>query len=116
MRNEVIPISIHEECVPLISRATAAELLRVLVYPKFKLPAADRLELLGDYLPFCETVEAVQPCPQTCRDPHDQAYLDLAFSGNADVLLTGDSDLLGDQTRFSIEAPENYRQGFLLRR
>ncbi|MFZ0392611.1 MAG: putative toxin-antitoxin system toxin component, PIN family [Terracidiphilus sp.] len=102
------------ECVSLISRATAAELLRVLAYPKFKLPADDRLELLGDYLPFCETVEAVRPCPQTCRDPRDQAFLDLAFSGNADVLVTGDSDLLAleDWTRFSIESPESYRQRF----
>ncbi|HUY95559.1 MAG TPA: putative toxin-antitoxin system toxin component, PIN family [Terracidiphilus sp.] len=101
----------HGECVPLISRATAAELVRVLAYPKFKLPPEDRMELLGDYLPFCETVEVVQPCPQRCRDERDQAFLDLAFSGNADVLVTGDSDLLAldDWTRFSIESPESYR-------
>lgn len=105
----------QRECVPLISRATAAELVRVLAYPKFKLPAEDRLELLGDYLPFCETVGVVQSCPQTCRDPRHQAFLDLAFSGGAEVLVTGDSDLLalGDSTRFSIELPESYRQRFL---
>jgi len=105
----------HGECVPLISQATAAELVRVLAYPKFKLPAEDRLEILGDYLPFCEVVDVIQPCPQTCRDPRDQAFLDLAFSGNADVLVTGDGDLLavGDRTRFSIESPESYRQRFL---
>ncbi len=105
------------ECVPLISRATAAELVGVLAYPKFKLAAEDRLELLGDYLPLCETVEAVHPCPQTCREPRDQAFLDLAFSGNADILVTGDSDLLAldDSTRFSIETPESYRQHFLAR-
>ena len=105
----------QRECVPLISRTTAAELVRVLAYPKFRLAAEDRLELMGDYLPFCEIVEAIEPCPQTCRDSRDQAFLDLAFSGNADILVTGDSDLLAlrDQTRFSIESPEIYRQHFL---
>lgn len=101
-----------EECTPLVSRATAAELNRVLAYPKFRLSREDRLELLGDYLPNCETIEVSEKCPQCCRDPHDQPFLDLAFSGNADVLVTGDKDLLAlaDWTRFSIESPESYRQ------
>jgi len=103
------------ECVPLISHATAAELVQVLAYPKFKLSPEDRLELLGDYLPFCETVEVIQACPQTCRDPRDQAFLDLACSGGADVLVTGDRYLLAldDWTRFTIQSPESYRQELL---
>lgn len=39
--------------VPLVSTAAASELLRVLGYPKFKLSADDRDELLADYLPHC---------------------------------------------------------------
>jgi uncharacterized protein len=98
-------------CVPLLSRATAAELTRVLAYPKFQLSAEDRMELLGDYLPFCEIVEATKKCPQICQDKFDRAFLDLALSGPAGVLVAGDRDLLvlKDRTRFRIESPESYR-------
>jgi uncharacterized protein len=99
------------ECFPLISNPTAAELVRVLAYPKFQLSADDRTELLGFYLPYCEVVEIARRCPQTCRDPYDQMFLDLAHSGKAGVLVTGDKDLLSlnDRTSFSIETPESYR-------
>jgi putative PIN family toxin of toxin-antitoxin system len=99
-------------CTPLISCATAAELHRVLGYPKFRLSPDDRLELLGDYLPFCETIELVARCPAVCRDKSDQPLLDLAQSGKADLLVTGDDDLLAlaGQTAFLIETPEDYRR------
>jgi putative PIN family toxin of toxin-antitoxin system len=99
-------------CTPLISRVTAKELTRVLSYPRFRLSAEDRLELLADYLPFCETVEADQRCPTVCRDANDQAFLDLAQSGRADLLVTGDRDLLAliGKTGFLIETPETYRR------
>jgi putative PIN family toxin of toxin-antitoxin system len=100
------------ECTPLISRTTAAEFQRVLSYPKFKLSLDERIDLLGEYLPFCEIVEDVKSCPRPCRDPRDQAFLDLAFSADADVLVTGDADLLvlAGETLFAIETAESYRQ------
>ena len=96
--------------LPLISHATAAELTRVLSYPKFRLSADDRIELLGDYLPLCQIVDAKKSCPQTCRDPHDQMFLDLAHSAKADALVTRDADLLAlaNLTRFAIETPPSY--------
>ncbi len=99
-------------CIPLISRSSASELARVLQYPKFHLSLEDRLELLADYLPFCETVEIIQSCPLTCRDANDQLYLDLAQSGKAELLVTGDQDLLAlaRKTAFHIETPEAYRK------
>ena len=80
----------------LVSKVTAAELIRVLNYPKFKLSAADQLELLADYLPYCQTIIIPDPTPLTpdCRDAFDVPFLQLAVSGNADVLITGDQDLL----------------------
>jgi predicted nucleic acid-binding protein len=47
-----------------------------------------------------------------CRDPSDQPFLDLAHSGRAVVLVTGDRDLLrlSGQTRFGIETPAAYRR------
>jgi len=101
----------EKRSVALVSRATASELKRVLAYNKLKLSAEKQLELLGDYLPYCETIEATELCPVQCRDPKDQPFLDLAQSGKADVLVTGDEDLLvlAGQTRFIIENPEAYR-------
>jgi len=98
-------------CVPLISRATVAELTRVLAYPKFRLTPSDRNELLAEYLPSCRVIEITETCPVICRDSNDQPFVDLAQSGNAHVLVTGDNDLLklAGQTSFLIESTEAYR-------
>lgn len=89
---------------PLICRETAAELIRTLKYPKFKLTTSEQLELLSDYLPYCETVQLKNPGPPMpdCRDPADIPFLQLALEGKADLLVTGDRDLLVLQNRFSI--------------
>lgn len=81
---------------PLVSRDTAAELMRVLAYPKFKLAPDEQQELLADYLPCCVTVRIPSPPPATpaCRDAFDLPFLQLAVAGKAKALLTGDRDLL----------------------
>lgn len=97
---------------PLVSPATARELMRVLGYSKFRLSEQYRMEALALYLPYCESIEVTETCPVLCRDAKDQPYLDLAQSGKADVLVTGDRDLLAlaSQTAFVIETPEAYRR------
>ena len=101
----------ERECLPLISSATATELMRVLAYPKFHLTTDDRDELLADYLPYCEVTTTKAKCPLICRDLKDQALLDLAHSGKASALVTGDRDLLvlAGKAAFAIESPEAYR-------
>ncbi|OIR03164.1 hypothetical protein GALL_146840 [mine drainage metagenome] len=81
---------------PLVSTVTAAELIRVLAYPKFKLSTEDQQELLGDYLPYCTSVRMPVKLPATpdCRDKFDLPFLQLAITGKADFLVTGDQDLL----------------------
>jgi putative PIN family toxin of toxin-antitoxin system len=98
--------------VSLVSHATVAELQRVLGYRKLKLSAEYHFELLSDYLSYCETIEVKEICPVQCRDAKDQPFLDLAQSGKADMLVTGDEDLLAlaGQTVFVIETPEEYRR------
>lgn len=83
-------------CQPLVSSATAAELIRVLAYPKFKLTVAEQQELLADYLPYCTTVPMPAKLPITphCRDKFDLPFLQLAVTGKADYLVSGDQDLL----------------------
>lgn len=84
---------------PLVSADTAKELVRVLAYPKFRLSDADREELLADYLPYAKAVrpedhtDALEGVPR-CRDPFDDMFLSLAQAGRADLLITGDKDLL----------------------
>ncbi len=82
--------------IPLVSKETAKELLRVLEYPKFKLSTLEQEELLADYLPYAEIVSV--DCDiedlEICRDVHDQKFLALAHCGKADFIVTGDSDLL----------------------
>lgn len=81
---------------PLASRDTAAEFIRVLAYPKFKLSPDEQRELLADYLPYCIIVSIPNPPPETpaCRDGFDVPFLQLAVAGKADTLVTGDQDLL----------------------
>ena len=102
------------DAVPLVSSATVRELTRVLSYSKFRLSEEFRVEALALYLPFCESVDPADKCPVKCRDAKDQPLLDLAQSGNADSLVTGDGDLLAliGLTKFMIETPEAYKQRF----
>jgi len=101
-----------ELCQPLVSSATAAELIRVLAYPKFKLSTEDQRELLADYLPYCTTVRIPARLPATpdCRDKFDLPFLQLAVTGKADYLVTGDQDLLtlADQFTCPIIAAEQF--------
>jgi len=102
--------------VPLVSTATTAELLRVLAYPKFRLSDQDREELIADYLPYANAIDprsrpnALTHLP-VCRDPDDNMFLELAQAGDADLLVTGDKDLIamndpsGRHLCFSIVTP-----------
>lgn len=101
-------------CVPLVSKATTAELIRVLAYPKFKLSGEEQQELLADYLPWCATVRIPDPPPVApeCRDPFDQPFLQLAVAGKADYLVSGDQDLLSlaDRVDCPIVSAEQFIQ------
>lgn len=82
--------------LPLASTVTVQELRRVLGYPKFKLSRQEQEELLADYLPYVEVVQLVAPLPEVpnCRDPLDVPFLQLAVVGRAQVLVSGDQDVL----------------------
>lgn len=90
--------------LPLASRDTASEFLRVLAYPKFGLTCGERRDLIDEYLPCCETVAIPDPRPAVpeCRDPFDRPFLKLALVGRADALVTGDVDLLALADTFAI--------------
>jgi uncharacterized protein len=81
--------------VVLMSDITFDELERVLSRPKFDkyVHPSKRIEFLQV---LAETVEFVDVTTQIfeCRDPKDNQYLDLAVSGKAECIVTGDDDLL----------------------
>jgi uncharacterized protein len=87
------------EIAPIISKETNAELLRVLAYPKFKLAEADIARVLALYLPHAQLHLIDRRSHKMglipiCRDARDQIFLELAQSAKADLLVTGDEDLL----------------------
>jgi len=89
--------------LPLVSRDTVSELVRVLCYPKFRLTTAERDELLADYLPSCDSVDVREPPPvPECRDPFDRIFLEVALVGRAEALITGDEDLLALASDFPV--------------
>ena len=89
--------------VPLISLATIRELNRVLAYPKFRLAPDERDRLLEDYITQCEIVNVRENADiPECRDPSDVPFLQLALSGEADAIVTGDQDLLVLAPAFSV--------------
>lgn len=80
----------------LISEATLDELAEVLARAKFDsyVTVADRqsfIRLLGRIAELVPIIHRVQ----ACRDPRDDKFLELAVNGRADVIVTGDKDLLG---------------------
>jgi uncharacterized protein len=79
----------------LASEATKLELVEVMSRSKFDryVELELRKQLATEYLRACETVH-VHFRIQACRDPKDDKFLELAIDGRADLILTGDQDLL----------------------
>ena len=89
--------------VPLVCRKTVEELLRVLAYPKFGLDRFEIDDLLGDFLPYAEVIELSPEDWPACRDEGGRVFLALAQQAGADVLVTGDIDLLEVADSFSVK-------------
>ena len=79
----------------LVSAALVQELQDVLNRPRFDRYVAreERDEFLMAFMGEAELVEITETV-EVCRDPKDDQILELAVSGNADCIVTGDDDLL----------------------
>ena len=80
--------------VLLVSQETLDELVQVLTRAKFDpyISRDDRrrfLELLGGVARVVPVVRRIR----ACRDPKDDKFLDVALSGDAAAIITGDQDL-----------------------
>ena len=61
---------------------------------KFSYDSALVSNVIAELMKVVEIVEPVTFPEQICRDPDDDAILGTAVAGNADCIVTGDSDLL----------------------
>ena len=79
----------------LVSEATMEELADVLARAKFDryVSVEDRQQFLRLLGRVAELVPIVYPV-RGCRDPEDDMFLEVALNGRADLILTGDADLL----------------------
>jgi len=83
------------QCRLLASRDTLDELVTTLLSARFNpyLSRADRDVALERLIPLLELAEPIQ-IVRLCRDPKDDKFLEAALNGLADVLVSGDKDLL----------------------
>ena len=90
--------------VTLASHHTVSELMRVLAYPKFELTRYEQETLLGEFLPYVETVRIASNADglPEIRDSDDIIFLVLAAVGLADALVTGDGDILAVREQFHV--------------
>jgi putative PIN family toxin of toxin-antitoxin system len=79
----------------LMSDATFTELARVLSRPKFDryVTVEERQQFIRHLGSLVEMLPIVRRV-QACRDPKDDALLELALNGEASHIVTGDADLL----------------------
>lgn len=82
--------------VLLLSEQTANELKEVLFRPKLDryVSREERILFLAQLETVAERVAVIQIIRE-CRDPKDDTFLEVAVNGMADVIVTGDADLLG---------------------
>jgi uncharacterized protein len=81
--------------VIVLSNSVLSELEEVLYRPKFDryLTKERRQEFLEDLTENAQFIDVTEQINE-CRDPKDNKYLELALSGQAECIVTGDDDLL----------------------
>jgi uncharacterized protein len=99
----ILPLSVPRGAVDkaldqgllLFSEATMSELADVLFRPKLDhyVSREERQHFLRQLASAAEFVPIVQ-LVRECHDPEDDKFLDVALNGRADVIITGDADLL----------------------
>ena len=94
------------------SHGQLAEIGRVLAYPKIRRVLGWDEQRIERFIRRLHVrVEVVEPDPdavETPRDPDDAPILGALVAGAADILVTGDRDLLALRDRYPIETPAEF--------
>jgi putative PIN family toxin of toxin-antitoxin system len=86
----------HEDFVLVTAPELLEELERVLRYPKLQRYYTDseRTRYVALLMTLSEVVELPESIPRICRDPDDDRVIACAVAGKADIIVSGDRDLL----------------------
>jgi len=108
---EILPLWQKGVITILLSRDVLEEYLRVLSYPKFQLAEAEIKALIEEeLLPFVTVVKPKRRLSVVKRDPSDNKFLECALAGKAQVIVSGDKDLIsiGHYRRVRIQTPAQF--------
>jgi len=98
----------------VIDEACEAELRRVLAYDlgKYRLDVSRQERTMEEMRKISSKITTSVSSLPRCADPDDQKFLELAYRGKADVLVTSDNALLGlaRKTPFEILNPVRFRR------
>ena len=86
----------RDDIVLVTAPELLAELDRVLTYPKLQRYYTDeeRARFVALVMALGEVVDLPETIPRICRDPDDDRLIACAVVGEADVIVSGDDDLL----------------------
>ena len=92
-------IDVHvarEEVVLVTAPELLEELDRVLRYPRLQryYRSEERTRFVAQLMVLSDLVELPEAIPRICRDPDDDRVIACAVAGDADVIVSGDHDLL----------------------
>ena len=82
------------EWILLVSKDAIDELIRVLAYNKFGLKPEEIEPIINDLIEISDFVDVRTQVQIIKDDPTDNIFLALAMDGQADVIVSGDHDLL----------------------
>ena len=114
--SELVPLWQKGTFTVLLSQEILEEYLRVLAYPKFRLSEGEIKALIEEeLLPFVQIIKPGIRVRVVKRDPSDDKFLECAVAGKADVLISGDKDLLTIKhyRRVRIKTPSQFLDAFL---
>ncbi|MFH1259656.1 MAG: putative toxin-antitoxin system toxin component, PIN family [Elusimicrobiota bacterium] len=100
----IINLVKEEKIMLLTSLQIEAEFIRVLSYVKFGLLPAEIIPIVNNLRRYTVFVEVKSKINVIKQDPTDNIFIECAFDGNADYIISGDSHLLdiGDYKNIQI--------------
>ena len=86
----------EEEFIIIQSEYTTAELLEVIYRKKFDkyLTDEERVKYLSDFLSTTQKINPIHSVENSCKDPKDIPFLELAHTAKAKFIISSDKDLL----------------------